>query len=513
MRKGYLVALPPGAGKTRAVLMHLKRQVKGNLAVLCKNLLVVGPNSRVGRVWLRELCLLGTRPNQKESLEIRAASESELKKRLAKHSMELEFISFDELRKLENIRPHSFVVIDEWHRYRGGNSDLLVQSSIGPLGNHTYFVSATPLNPVMEQERDELIGNPKDDNLTIKRCREQALKQIASLTGAKKINHGILVKTFTAALRIMGIKRIDKSTGWKVPRVQNRSVDISWTDSELEYFDSFRHEDGDGTAWKSSEAAWAIGLIQTEVDKKLKKFVVKAGRKSRNPKVFGHPYVKPYVLEGRSRTVAAQWLWKSHSRVQRLLDEMEECGVIQRKEGSARYTLTGEKALIFCVHQGVARGLQLALETALVDGVNGIACSVNEFTNVDENQFMKAGIAPFVLIATDKLSESIDLHGACHFLVHYELPWSPLRLLQRVGRLTRMHIDKSFKDVHVCHVIIPGSVEEERVNRLVRRTKLLHEEGAWPKELYDGSEAPWRNISKALIGAGPSMHLSEMWDG
>ena len=39
-----------------------------------------------------------------------------------------------------------------------------------------------------------------------------------------------------------------------------------------------------------------------------------------------------------------------------------------------------------------------------------------------------------VLIATDLLSEGLNLQDAAR-VVHYDLPWSPARLAQRVGRM------------------------------------------------------------------------------
>jgi len=112
-----------------------------------------------------------------------------------------------------------------------------------------------------------------------------------------------------------------------------------------------------------------------------------------------------------------------------------------------------------------------------------------------------------ILIATDALSESIDLHQRCKFVIHYELPWSPLRLLQRIGRLTRIKKSASGKisfnrGVCVAHVIIPGSVEEERINRLVRRIRLLDEQKLWPLN------ANWRQVALGLLGSGPSLQLA-----
>jgi len=45
---------------------------------------------------------------------------------------------------------------------------------------------------------------------------------------------------------------------------------------------------------------------------------------------------------------------------------------------------------------------------------------------------------PDVLIATDRLSEGIDLHRYCRHLIHYELDPGPIRTVQRNGRLRRV---------------------------------------------------------------------------
>lgn len=46
---------------------------------------------------------------------------------------------------------------------------------------------------------------------------------------------------------------------------------------------------------------------------------------------------------------------------------------------------------------------------------------------------------PDVLVVTDKLSEGIDLHRYCRHLVHYELDPSPIRTVQRNGRIRRVN--------------------------------------------------------------------------
>jgi len=51
--------------------------------------------------------------------------------------------------------------------------------------------------------------------------------------------------------------------------------------------------------------------------------------------------------------------------------------------------------------------------------------------------------------------------------------------------------------------VIPGSVEEERINRLIRRIEFLSMENLWPEGYKDA------RIVSGLIGSGPSMHYNE----
>lgn len=41
------------------------------------------------------------------------------------------------------------------------------------------------------------------------------------------------------------------------------------------------------------------------------------------------------------------------------------------------------------------------------------------------------------LVSTEAAGEGIDLHHRCHTLVHVDVPWNPMRMHQRVGRLNR----------------------------------------------------------------------------
>ncbi len=60
------------------------------------------------------------------------------------------------------------------------------------------------------------------------------------------------------------------------------------------------------------------------------------------------------------------------------------------------------------------------------------------------------------LVSTEAAGEGIDLQESCHTLVHVDLPWNPMRLHQRVGRLNRYGQDKQ---VEVMSLRNPSTVE------------------------------------------------------
>jgi len=71
-----------------------------------------------------------------------------------------------------------------------------------------------------------------------------------------------------------------------------------------------------------------------------------------------------------------------------------------------------------------------------------------------------------VLLATDAASEGLNLQQRCRLVVHLEVPWSPTRIEQRVGRVDRIGQSRT---VHQIHLVAADTVEESRVTRVVQR--------------------------------------------
>ena len=71
-----------------------------------------------------------------------------------------------------------------------------------------------------------------------------------------------------------------------------------------------------------------------------------------------------------------------------------------------------------------------------------------------------------VLLATDAASEGINLQ-ACSSLINYDLPWNPMRVEQRIGRIDR--IGQQRPVVTIRNYVVPGTVEERVYSALAGR--------------------------------------------
>ncbi|MEK8145142.1 helicase-related protein [Streptomyces sp. M10(2022)] len=62
---------------------------------------------------------------------------------------------------------------------------------------------------------------------------------------------------------------------------------------------------------------------------------------------------------------------------------------------------------------------------------------VEEQQRLIREEFSLAGAPVRLLFAGDVASEGVNLHRQCHHLIHYDIPWSLIRIEQRNGRIDR----------------------------------------------------------------------------
>ena len=71
-----------------------------------------------------------------------------------------------------------------------------------------------------------------------------------------------------------------------------------------------------------------------------------------------------------------------------------------------------------------------------------------------------------VLLATDAAAEGLNLHAHCRLVINLELPWNPMRLEQRIGRVDRIGQQRA---VHAFHLIAADTGEMRILDRLRSR--------------------------------------------
>ena len=66
------------------------------------------------------------------------------------------------------------------------------------------------------------------------------------------------------------------------------------------------------------------------------------------------------------------------------------------------------------------------------------------------DEFKQAGSPVRVLVTGDVASEGVNLHAQCHHLIHYDIPWSLIRIEQRNGRTTGTGNGSHRRSPHFC---------------------------------------------------------------
>lgn len=115
-----------------------------------------------------------------------------------------------------------------------------------------------------------------------------------------------------------------------------------------------------------------------------------------------------------------------------LIDYLMEIGV--KKGSDRRVVIFSERvATLQWLQENVSKHLKLPKGAVKV--MHGGLSDSDQLALIDE--FKRTDTPLRVLITGDVASEGVNLHAQCHHLVHYDIPWSLIRIQQRNGRIDR----------------------------------------------------------------------------
>jgi len=130
------------------------------------------------------------------------------------------------------------------------------------------------------------------------------------------------------------------------------------------------------------------------------------------------------------------------------------------------------KVLVFSYFKGTVQYLEKRLQQMGIKALRIDGSVTSDPRNLDRDERGKR-IAMFkddpsvkVLVSTEVGSEGLDFQF-CHHLVNYDLPWNPMVVEQRIGRIDRLG-QKSDK-IYIHNLVMSGTVEDQILNRLYQR--------------------------------------------
>ncbi len=91
-----------------------------------------------------------------------------------------------------------------------------------------------------------------------------------------------------------------------------------------------------------------------------------------------------------------------------------------------------------------------------------------------------------ILIATDVISEGLNLQRLASCIIHYELPWNPNRLEQRNGRIDR--IGQQRENVHIRTFVLDKTLDKDILDLLITKANNIREDRGYSAAYFGDEE-------------------------
>jgi superfamily II DNA or RNA helicase len=151
--------------------------------------------------------------------------------------------------------------------------------------------------------------------------------------------------------------------------------------------------------------------------------------------------------------------------LERLIEQARRAGTGERKMQALRRLVrrVREPIVVFTEYRDTLDAIRDA-----IGGLRRITTLHGGQTPLERRESLQAfttGNAD-VMIATDAGSEGLNLQDHCRLVVNLELPWNPIRLEQRIGRVDRIG---QARTVHAINLFADGTAERTVLANLLRR--------------------------------------------
>jgi len=168
--------------------------------------------------------------------------------------------------------------------------------------------------------------------------------------------------------------------------------------------------------------------------------------------------LKEFLLANRPRDLNIEELERSDSKLQRLLEVLQ--GYFADHPD--------EKVILFTSFRATAYYLSERLKSAGMPSLllwgnmqESKQDVIHEFRDRPELR---------VLVSTEVAAEGVDLQFS-RLLINYDLPWNPMRVEQRIGRIDRL--GQKAKVIYIWNLFYKETIDERILGRLLTRLKVF----------------------------------------
>lgn len=129
-----------------------------------------------------------------------------------------------------------------------------------------------------------------------------------------------------------------------------------------------------------------------------------------------------------------------------------------------------EKVVLFSYFRNTLRYLSKRLE---LDGISTIVLMGGQSTDKNEiiDHFKNEG-GPSVLLSSEVASEGVDLQFS-RLLINYDLPWNPMKVEQRIGRIDRL--GQKSPTITIWNLFYGDTIDERIYTRLYQRLGIFEQ--------------------------------------
>ncbi len=158
-----------------------------------------------------------------------------------------------------------------------------------------------------------------------------------------------------------------------------------------------------------------------------------------------------------------------------------------------------------------------ATQTELLDALAADGHTVHAFHGGHSSDEKEAIVERFedeggVLVSTDAMNEGRNLQF-CNVMVNYDLPWNPMKVEQRIGRIHRIGQDR---EVYVFNLALEDTIEEYVLEKLYHKIDLFQQSVGELSEILTRLEKTGRNfedeIFDRLVEADSEIDLENDFD-